>query len=78
MVACVGDDESGRELLSKCCYGDVRSVIRAQDGGCVVVPIVLSLLICQNLQAASCGFDYCAVVLRRHWWRGYTFFDCLT
>lgn len=28
------------------CYGDVRSLIRAQDGGCVVVPVVL---FCANL-----------------------------
>lgn len=33
-------------LACKRCYGDVRYLIRAQDGGGVVAPLVLFLLFC--------------------------------
>ncbi len=53
------------------CYGDVRSLIRAQDGGCVVVPIVLFFfsffffkLICQNVQPVSYSFGFVGGIVR--------------
>lgn len=45
-AAAVAAAAAASSLACKRCYGDVRYLIRAQDGGGVVAPLVLFLLFC--------------------------------